>query len=222
MTGRRDGHRQHISPAIRAKAQTSETRLMKTISQWFFQGLIALLPVGVTIAVIYWLGVTAENTLGRLLKYVLPDQWYIPGMGIVSGFLFVIVMGLLVNAYLFRKLGQVTERLFSRIPLVRIIYSSVRDIAKFASASQREDELQSVVLVTLTDDMEVIGFVTDKQITFVDGEARYAVYLPMSYQMGGYTLFLPPSKLHKLDMSIQDAMRYVVTAGMAGPLEIKT
>lgn len=194
---------------------------MKTISQWFFQGLIALLPIGVTIAVIYWLGVTAENTLGRFLQYLMPEQWYVPGLGIVSGFLFVIVMGLLVNAYLFRKLGQLTERLFSRIPLVRIIYSSVRDIAKFASASQREDELQSVVLVTLADNIELIGFVTDKEVRVTGGDPHYAVYLPMSYQMGGYTLFLPPSRLQKLDMSVQDAMRYVVTAGMAGPLEKK-
>lgn len=192
---------------------------MKKVSQWFFQGLLAILPVGVTIAVLYWLGVTAEETLGRLLRYLLPDVWYVPGMGIVSGFLFIIIMGLLVNAYLFRKLGQVVEGLLSRIPLVKIIYSSVRDIAKFASASQQADELQSVVLVTLDSGLQAIGFVTDTDVSLgAEDETLYAVYLPMSYQIGGYTLFLPHSRFSKLDMSVQDAMRYVVTAGMATPL----
>lgn len=197
---------------------------MKTISQWFLQGLFAVLPIGVTLAVLYWLGVTAEQALGGALKYLLPDHWYIPGMGIVSGFLAVIAIGLLVNAYLFRKLGSFTERLLSRIPLVRIIYGSVRDIAKFASASQHTDELQSVVLVTLEGDIQAIGFVTDSELSFNGGnetrtgaDKRYAVYLPMSYQIGGYTLFLPASRFTKLDMSVQDAMRYVVTAGMAAP-----
>lgn len=196
---------------------------MKTISQWFFQGLLAILPIGVTLAVLYWLGVTAEQALGTIIKYLLPAHWYIPGMGIVSGFLAIIVIGLLVNAYLFRKLGHFTEHLFSRIPLVRIIYSSVRDIAKFASASQHAEELQSVVLVTLPGDMQAIGFVTDSEIaleaqTTEAPEKLYAIYLPLSYQIGGYTLFLPHSRFRKLDMSVQDAMRYVVTAGMAGPM----
>lgn len=192
---------------------------MKAISQWFFQGLLAILPVGVTIAVLYWLGVTAEQTLGRLLRYVLPEHWYVPGLGIVSGFLFIIVIGLLVNAYLFRRVGQFAERLFSHIPLVRIIYGSVRDIAKFASASQQAEELQSVVLVTLDSGIQMIGFITRQNVDFSGEETLCAVYLPMSYQIGGHTLFLPPSRLKNLDMSVQDAMRYVVTAGMAGPLQ---
>ena len=190
---------------------------MKKISQLFLQGLLAIFPIAVTIAVLYWLGTTAEATLGRLLKYLLPDQWYLPGLGIVSGFLFVIIIGLLLNAYLFRQLGRFTEKLFSSIPLVRTIYGSVRDIAKFASASQREEELQKAVLVTLDQDIRVIGFITGRAVQFSDNEELYAVYLPMSYQIGGYTLLLPESRIRQLDMNVQDAMRYVLTAAMAQP-----
>lgn len=190
---------------------------MKKISQLFLQGLLAIFPIAVTIAVLYWLGTTAEATLGRLLRYLLPDQWYLPGLGIVSGFLFVIIIGLLLNAYLFRQLGRFTEKLFSGIPLVRTIYGSVRDIAKFASASQREEELQKAVLVTLDQDIRVIGFITGRAVQFSGAEELYAVYLPMSYQIGGYTLLLPESRIQPLDMNVQDAMRYVLTAAMAQP-----
>lgn len=194
---------------------------MNKISQWFFRGLLAILPVGVTIVVLYWLGTTAEATLGRLLQLVLPANWYVPGLGIVSGFVFVIAIGLLVNAFIFRKLGQIAEKLLGHIPLVRLIYSSVRDIAKFASVSQQQDELQSAVLVTFDNNVQLIGFITDKKVPFSGAEQQaeqlYAVYLPMSYQMGGYTVFLPESRLQKLDMPIQDAMRYVLTAAMAAP-----
>jgi len=190
---------------------------MKKISQLFLQGLLAIFPITVTIAVLYWLGSTAEATLGRLLNYLLPDHWYLPGMGIISGFLFLIMIGLLLNAYLFRQLGLFTEKLFSSIPLVRTIYRSVRDIAKFASASQTKEELKTAVLVTLDEDIRLIGFITSRADQFSDKGPLYAVYLPLSYQIGGYTVLLPESRIQHLEMNVQDAMRYVLTAAMAQP-----
>lgn len=193
---------------------------MKKISQLFLQGLLAIIPIIVTIALLYWLGTTAEATLGRFLKWVLPVSWYWPGLGIVSGVLFVTLIGFLLNAYFFRKLGKFTENLLSHIPLVKTIYGSVRDIAKFASASQREEELQKAVLVTIDKDIRLIGFITGQAAKMPGDEELYTVYLPMSYQIGGYTLLLPESRFVKLDMNVQDAMRYVLTAAMARPQEI--
>jgi len=189
---------------------------MKKIGQWFIQGLLVLFPVVVTVGLVVWLATSAETTLGRVIRYLLPDSWYLPGMGIISAVALIALVGMLVNLYLFRQLVKLVETLFSKIPLVEVIYTSVKDIARFASASQNEDELKSAVLVTISEDTQLMGFMTDESVSFSElGDKKLcAVYLPMSYQIGGYTVFLPKSKLTPLDMSVQDAMRYLVTAGM--------
>ena len=189
---------------------------MKKLGQWFIQVLLVLFPVVLTVAIVVWLATSAEATLGVVIRYLLPDSWYLPGMGIISAVALIALVGLLVNLYLFRQLVKLVEALFSKIPLVEVIYTSVRDIARFASASQSEDELKSAVLVSINEDTQLMGFITDESVSFSEqGDKELcAVYLPMSYQIGGYTLFLPKSQLTQLDMSVQDAMRYLVTAGM--------
>lgn len=189
---------------------------MKKLGQWFIQGLLVLFPVVFTVAIVVWLATSAEATLGVVIRYLIPNSWYLPSMGIISAMALIALVGLLVNLYLFRQLVKLVEALFSKIPLVEVIYTSVKDISRFASASQNEDELKSALLVSINEDTQLMGFITDESIGFSEKEDKElcAVYLPMSYQIGGYTLFLPKSKLTPLDMSVQDAMRYLVTAGM--------
>ena len=74
------------------------------------QGLVAVLPITLTIAVLYWLGTTAESLLGPVLRWILPQGWYLPGLGIFAGLAVVTATGMLVNAYLFRRVpGFVTN-----------------------------------------------------------------------------------------------------------------
>ncbi|EGG99296.1 D-beta-hydroxybutyrate permease [gamma proteobacterium IMCC2047] len=188
---------------------------MKKISRLFLQGLLAILPIAITIAVLFWLASFAEQTLGSVIRWLLPEDWYWPGLGVIAGLIFIFLIGVLMNAYLFRKMGSWAERLLGKIPLVKTIYNSVRDIARFASPERSKDELQKAVLVRLDNDLRVIGFVTNTSPP-VTGDL-VAVYLPMSYQIGGYTLFVPESRLQELDMSVPDAMRLALTAAITSP-----
>ncbi len=192
---------------------------MKKINRLFFKGLFATLPIAVTLAVLYWLGSLAESILGGLLKWLLPDAWYWPGMGLIAGFVFILGIGILLNAYVFRKLVKLAETQLEKIPLVKTVYNSVRDVAKFVSNANKDDDLQKAVIVTLDDDIRAIGFITRESITLGVTENLIAVYLPMSYQIGGFTLMLPESRIEELDMSTQDAMRMVLTAAMTKPDE---
>lgn len=189
---------------------------MKKLSKLFLHGLFAILPLTVTLFLLYWLGTTIESVLGGLFKWVLPESWYVPGMGLLAGFLFILTIGILLNAYLFRAVSDFLEKLFIKLPLVRTIYGSVRDIAKFASASQNKQGLQKAVAITLDNDLHLIGFVTREAMTLGKHEDLVAVYLPMSYQIGGYTLMVPKSRIEPLEMSTQDAMRLVLTAAVTG------
>ena len=94
------------------------------------------------------------------------------------------------------------------------------DVARLVSSAD-EKPFRRVVLVTLRDDLQQIGFVT--RDGFVDhpdiGEGMLAVYMPMSYQLGGFTYFVPKTSVRDLEMSVEEALRFCVTAGVARPDE---
>ncbi|MET0656705.1 MAG: hypothetical protein ABW110_00930, partial [Steroidobacteraceae bacterium] len=90
---------------------------MRLLWDTFLKGLVAVLPVSLTIYVVYWIGTTAENMLGDLLRLVLPGDQYRPGMGLVVGFVVVLLIGIVVNAYFVSALLRLGESLLGRIPV---------------------------------------------------------------------------------------------------------
>lgn len=191
---------------------------MRYMSNILLKGLAAVLPVGVTIYLVYWFGISLERVLHPVITSVIPDRFYWPGMGVVAGLVLLFFIGLLVNAWLVRNLLNIGEDLIERIPLIKSIYSTLRDFVEYFSTTERRKNLKQVVLITIND-MHLIGFLTAEQVNdiprFKESDDIVAVYLPMSYQIGGYTLYLPRAQLEPLDMSIEDAMRRVLTAGLS-------
>ena len=198
---------------------------MKRLGRIMFQGLMAILPAVLTIYIIYWLVSTAEMVMGNLLKVLLPEGWYIPGMGLMAGLLVTLLLGLALNAFLVRRFLALGERIMNRIPLVKTLYGSLKDFVGFFNAS-RESQLNQVVTVELNvagTPLRMIGFVTRSDFSGLPAgigeEGEIAVYLPMSYQRGGYTVIVPRSAVRQLDISIHRAMGFVVTGGMTADKE---
>jgi len=187
----------------------------------FLTGLVAVIPLGVTLYVVYWLFSAADSLFSGIGQRLLPPGWYFPGLGLVIAVLVVLGMGAILNVWVFGRLTlNVGSRLLERIPLVKTVYSGVRDLMLFVSRTPDSDS-RHVVLVTLPGDIRLIGFITDwepaqavPELSVGDGERVLAVYLPMSYQIGGYALFLPERCLQRIEMSVEAAMRMVLTAGM--------
>lgn len=191
---------------------------MKAVTKLFLKGLAAVLPITVTIYVLYWLGGTAELLLGHGLKLLIPDSLYWPGMGVVAGLVLVFVIGVLMNAWLFRKVFRWGERLLERIPLVKALYGSVRDLMGFFSGSDQKAMRKTVVVAVGSTPLRLIGFITREDFaglpTGIGDDDTVAVYLPMSYQIGGFTTMVPRTAVQPIDMTIEQAMRFAVTAGM--------
>ena len=189
---------------------------MKTVGRLLAKGLFTILPIVLTVYFIYWLGVTTESLLSGLLKVWLPAEIYVPGMGLVSGFVVLIVVGLLVNAYVVRRVITFSESLILRIPVVKTVYSAVRDLTGLMKVGEKGGELQRVVMVQFGPG-KVIGFVTQENATLPGlgtDEELVAVYMPMSYQIGGYTLYLPRDRIEPTDLTVEAAMRIVLTGGI--------
>jgi uncharacterized membrane protein len=189
---------------------------MRTVGRLLAKGLLTILPIVLTVYFIYWLGVTTESLLSGLLKVWLPAEIYVPGMGLVAGFVVLIVIGLLVNAYVVRRVITFSESLILRIPVVKTVYSAVRDLTGLMKVGEKGGELQRVVMVQFGPG-KVIGFVTQENATLPglgSDEELVAVYMPMSYQIGGYTLYLPRDRIEPTDLTVEAAMRIVLTGGI--------
>lgn len=191
---------------------------MKQIGRTFLTGLATIVPIAVTLYLIYWLSVTAESSLGALFRYLLPEGWYRPGIGLAAGMLLVFLVGMLMHAWVVQKLFAWGERLLYRIPLIRSVYGSVRDLFNLFSQAQEQALNQTVVLSL--GEMRLIGFVTRQDLSQLPGEIgtteNVAVYLPMSYMIGGYMVIVPRSDVQPIDMSVEDALRFILTAGITG------
>lgn len=191
---------------------------MTHLGRILLKGLLAILPIGLTIYFVYWFGVTAESLLSQPIRWIVDDANYWPGMGLVTGFVLLFVIGLAVNAFVVRRLLGYGEALVLRIPVVRTVYGALRDVTRLVQNESGERELQRVVTVPFGPG-RVIGFVTQENARALGLNAapdHVAVYLPMSYQIGGYTVYLPRTELEALELSVEQAMRVVLTGGVQG------
>jgi uncharacterized membrane protein len=189
---------------------------MKHLTAIFVQGLVAILPLAVTLLILYWLGSIAEETLGDAIRLMLPESMYVPGMGVAAGLLLVFLAGLLVNAWGVPRLIKLGDHIAAKIPLVKTIYGSVRDLLGFFSSTERR--MSRVGLLRLGElNARMLCLITRERMDDLPpglgGEGYITVFVPYSYQIGGLTLIVPREQVEPLEMGLEDAMRFVVTAG---------
>jgi uncharacterized membrane protein len=131
-----------------------------------------------------------------------------------------------MHAWVVQRLFAQGERLLYRTPLIRSIYPALRDFLNYFSPDSKK-EFDQVVAVTLGDTgMEVIGFVTQADPDNLPPDFRapdsVLVYLPLSYMIGGYAVLMPRSAIRPVNMNMEEAMRFTLTAGVTGATRPKT
>jgi uncharacterized membrane protein len=191
--------------------------MFKSIGKTLITGFITLLPIVLTIYLLYWLAVSSEQVMGSVLRWVLPDTTYFPGLGMFAGLLVVFFVGLLMKAILVRQVFSFGERILYRLPIIKTVYRAMRDLFDFFSP--KKEGLGQVVSVTYNG-MEMIGFITQTDQQRLPESFReqdkVLVYLPMSYMIGGFTVFVPHENVRPVNMSMEEAMRFALTAGITG------
>jgi uncharacterized membrane protein len=156
-----------------------------------------------------------ENLLHGLVVRFLPEERYWPGMGFALSIVLVTAIGLLMYSFLVRQVYARVTALLERIPVVKSVYGMVVDVVRlFASAEERP--FRKVVLVTSQDGCEQLGFLTREDCSDLPGfgAGKVAVYVPMSYQLGGFTLVVAKDRVREVPMRVDDALRFCVTAGV--------
>jgi len=191
--------------------------MFRKLRSALLRGLVVVLPIGFTIWLLWWLSSSTEALLRRLILLVVPPEHYLPGMGIAAALVLLLAAGTLFNAMVVQGALAGWERFLDRIPVVKTIYGASRDFVKLLPTGGKRRDLRRVVLARFGE-AQVIGFVTQDDASELGivgaGDDLVAVYFPMSYQIGGYTLYLPVAELTETDLSVQEAMRMVLIGGV--------
>jgi uncharacterized membrane protein len=187
------------------------------IKKIFINGIKAFVPVTVTFAIVYWIFNAIETFFGRIIGMWLPEGFYFVGLGTIVGILFVCAVGILVNAWVIKQLYNLMDWSLQRIPLIKTIYNAMIDLVNFFGSSEQVSQ-QAVLIETPVG--KIIGFVTRQHFKglpeALGTEKDALVYIPFSYQLGGFTLSIPKNKITDLDMPVNEAMSLVLTAGLTG------
>lgn len=194
-------------------------KLTKQLYQYFFRGLITALPLGLTIYFLYIFLVWSETLAMQLIRPFIGD-FYVPGMGLLLGITGIFLLGFLVSQRGAGKLLSLVELPFTNLPVVKSIYSSLKNFADYFSPQRNQSTQQMVVALRIPgQDLELVGLVTRQHVVdlpagFQKGD-RVAVYLPMGYMIGGYTVFVPRDWVQPINMSVEEAMRSTLFAWMS-------
>ena len=194
-------------------------KLTKRIYQYFFRGLITALPLGLTVYLLYVFLSWSEKLAMQLIRPFI-GEFYVPGMGLVLGVVGIFLLGVLISQRGVGRLLSLIELPFTNLPVVRSIYSSLKDFADYFSPQRDPAAQQTVVVLKMPGQaLEVVGLVTRQSVDdlpagFLRGD-RVAVYLPMGYMIGGYTVFVPRDWVQPIDMPVEEAMRASLFAWMS-------
>lgn len=190
---------------------------MKKILNYFLQGLLFVVPIAITLWVIFKSILWIDSLLPFQVPIKVPGfkDIEIPGLGLLTIFVSIALVGLISARYIRNPLFMYTERMIERAPLVKLIYSSVKDLVEAFVGEKRR--FNKPVLVRLEKDSQInrIGFITKEDLTDmgIDRE-MVAVYLPFSYSFAGELIILPRENITFLNTSGTDAMKFIISGGV--------
>ena len=197
--------------------------LFSSLAQLFFQGVILLAPIGVTIWVVVSLFNWVDNFLPNVLNLLFPQQFAavngqipkVTGLGFIVAITLVLLVGWLSNLFVVEKLINIFDKLLEKTPGVKIIYSSVKDFLEAFAGNKKKFD-QPVLVNVDAPDVWRMGFITQENTELFGMKEYLTVYVPHSYAISGITYVVPLSKIKRLPKGVgaAEAMKYVVTGGL--------
>lgn len=199
--------------------------MMAAVRKWLLAGLLVIVPLGITVWVLEWIISTLDQTLLILPNAWRPDVWigiHIPGFGVLLAFAILLLVGAIASNFLGRKLVEWGNVLLNRIPVVRSIYSGVKQVSDTLFSENGNAFRKALLVQWPREGMWTIGFLTgvpggDVATHLTDGE-YLSVYVPTTPNpTGGYFIMLKKSDCIELKMSVDEALKYIVSMGVVVP-----
>lgn len=198
--------------------------MLKLLRKWLFAGLLVLVPLIITFWVLDWVIGTLDQTLSILPAAWQPDEWlgfHIPGLGVVFALVVLLAIGALASNFIGNKILLWSNGLLNRIPVVRTVYSGVKQVSDTLFSEKGNAFRQAVLVQWPRPGMWTIGFVTGEpggELTEHLPEDCLSVYVPTTPNpTGGYFVMLKKSDCIVLDMGVDEALTYVISMGVIAP-----
>jgi uncharacterized membrane protein len=170
----------------------------------FLRGLVIVVPIALTIYIVYEVFIRID----RLLPYTMP-----PGAGFAILIAVIVLIGALASNFVVRRFLRLTDAIFTRAPLVRLIYVSLKDLLEaFVGDKKRFDR---PVTISITDDVRTLGFMTQDDLSFLAMPGNVAVYMPFSYSMSGCVVVVPASRVTPIAADSASVMALIVSGGVS-------
>jgi uncharacterized membrane protein len=194
------------------------------MKRYLVAGLLVWVPLGITIWVLHFLVTTLDQTLFLLPERIQPDAllgFHVPGLGVLVSFLILLVTGVIAANFFGARLIRLWESLLGRIPVVKSIYSSVKQVSDTLLSDSGNAFRKALLVQFPHQDSWSIAFLTGTPAPVVSqyfNEEHVSVYVPTTPNpTSGYFVIVPKSKVRELDMTVDEALKYVISMGVVAP-----
>jgi uncharacterized membrane protein len=196
-------------------------RIFKHLRTKIFAGILVILPLGITFLVLKFVFNALDSTLDPLMPkvsiYLFQRDISIPGLGVVGFFLLLYLIGVITTNVLGRKLVNWTDKLFVHIPVVKNIYLSSKQLTDAFSTTKKGSFRQAVFVEFPREGNFVLGFVTN-ELTDLEDEKKITVFIPTAFAPpAGHLLFLPKEKVFPSQMTVEEAIKTIMSVGIVTP-----
>ena len=194
----------------------------RKLFQYFFQGVIIIAPIGITLYVVIWLFNLVDNILPNILYDLFPRLMTepdgslrrIPGVGFVLVVVLVTLIGWISSSFIVSRIVDVLDKVLEQTPGIKYIYSSVKDFLEAFGGNRKKFDRPVLVSVDASDTWR-IGFITQNDVTHFALTEHFAVYVPLSYALTGVVYFVPREKVRPLEnLNSAEAMKFVISGGV--------
>ncbi len=211
------------SPADLPSRKPPRHRIVERLRGYFFAGILVTGPILLTVY-LTWLFIDA---IDGAVRWLLPDRYnpatyvHVPGLGLILGIVALTLIGAATANYVGRLFLRISERILARMPVIRGIYGAVKQIFETVLAKQSNTFREAVLVEFPRKGMWTIGFITARtegEVRSLTGPDPVSVYVPTTPNpTSGYLVFVPRSEVIVLSMSVEEAIKLVISTGIVTP-----
>lgn len=192
---------------------------MKKIVSYFFQGLIYIAPLAITLYILYTSFIFLDDTVKPYFTNLF--GFHVPGIGLVFVFCIVAFLGLIGQTIIARPIKAIANKLIHKAPLVKLIYTSIKDLLTAFVGKEKKFDKPVLVKINHISNIEKLGFLTQKDLSFIGiEEEKVAVYFPHSYNFSGELFIVPAKDVREIEIAPSELMKFIVSGG-ASNINIK-
>jgi uncharacterized membrane protein len=185
---------------------------MKNLIRYFFKGLLFIAPAFLTIYIVYLVFTYIDDFTQRIVSDYI--HFHIKGLGIITMLVLITILGFVGQSIVFSPLHGFTDRIFRNAPIVKTLYSSIRDLLTAFVGQEKKFNKPVLVIVNKLPELEKIGFITSENLEELNIIDKVAVFFPQSFNFSGELLIVPKENIRVLNIPASEAMKFVLSGGV--------